>query len=95
MLFKHKWNYRIAIGKNPVDDQYYGAIYEVHYTNGFETAMAETPATFGADLCDTEEEVREQLIKALEAALKSAKELPMFSPPKKWDVPGYNLKVKK
>jgi hypothetical protein len=95
MMSKHTWNYRIAMGKNPVDDLYYGAIHEVHYTNGVETAIAETPATFGADLCDAEEEVREQIIQALEMALKDIKAKTTFYPPKEWNVPGFNLKAKK
>jgi hypothetical protein len=89
-MSKHTWNYRIASGVDPKDGLYYGAIYEVHYTDGVETAMSSEPATFGTDLDDTEEQVKENIVQQLEAALKSIKKDKPFHPPKRWNVKGFN-----
>ncbi len=70
------WNYRIV----RYSDGSLG-LHEVHYDGqGNPVAMTDSPATF---VCEEDEDTL-GIIGALEMALKDAKSLPVFTPPKSW-----------
>ena len=84
------WNYRIVKekiepvkGSGKTRDHYYLA--EVYYNkNGEAWGRTKDPTTFGDDLADSEEEAREGIVQALERALESAKNKPIFEDPEVW-----------
>ncbi len=86
------WNYRIVKQMIKVGDREratYG-LHEVYYNeDGTAWAMTENATSFGCDLIDSDEEAREQVVGALECALKDAKKHPIFIEPEKWAKPDH------
>lgn len=71
------WNYRI-VRKQGLDEEYF-EVHEVYYNEAGEpVGMTENCATFGG-------ETPEEVIQALELALRDAQSRPVFTPPKEWD----------
>jgi hypothetical protein len=82
-MAKHTWNYRVV--KHP---QGHMALHEVHYEDGKPTGMTNDPITFGTDAYivseSGDEAARQEVISALEMALRDAKKHPVVIPPEDW-----------
>jgi len=77
------WNYRLVQHKSPVgyEPEHWFAVHEVHYDNtGAPETMSAAPVTFGGD-------TPAEVVKALERALKNARDEPVFDPPATWPPP--------
>ena len=82
------WNYRVVKKKIPLANgtstNSYG-LYEVYYNkNGDAWCMSSQPVGFCADYCDSDSEGVDEIIQAMEMAIRDASEHPIFEEPETW-----------